>query len=103
MTKIVLKHGTGVPSDTDLEVAEVAIDNVSGAMYTKLADLSVKHLNEGGASSWNDLTDKPAEFPPESHTQDWSTITNTPADYPPSAHNHDGVYHNGRIFYNPQR
>jgi len=44
--------------------------------------------NGSGASSWNDLTDKPTEYPPEAHTQDWSTITNTPADYPPSAHGH---------------
>ena len=70
MTKIVLKHGTGVPSDTDLEVAEVAIDNVSGAMYTKLADDSVKHLNEGGASDWGSITGKPTEYPPEDHDHD---------------------------------
>ena len=112
MTDIILKQGTGVPSDTDLEVAEVAIDSSTGEMYTKLADGSVKQLNpEGGAGSWNDLTDKPTEYPPEAHTQDWGTITNTPADYPPSphghvwdeitgkpsefppaSHNHDGVY-----------
>ena len=48
MTDIILKQGTGVPSDSDLEVAEVAIDSSSGAMYTKLADGSVKHLNSNG-------------------------------------------------------
>ena len=45
MTDIILKQGTGVPLDTDLEVAEVAIDSSTGAMYTKLADGSVEHLN----------------------------------------------------------
>lgn len=74
MTDIILKQGAGVPSDSDLEVAEVAIDSFSGAMYTKLADGSVKHLNpEGGAGSWDEITGKPIEFPPASH-------------------NHDGVY-----------
>ena len=45
-------------------------------------------IPDAGASSWNDLTDKPTEFPPEAHNQDWSTITNTPSEYPPSAHDH---------------
>ena len=70
MTDIILKRGTGVPSDTDLEVAEVAIDSSSGAMYTKLADGSVKQLNEGGASDWESITGKPTEFPPASHDHD---------------------------------
>ena len=74
MTDIILKQGTGVPSDTDLEVAEVAIDNSTGDMYTKLADGSVKQLNpEGGPTDWSEIENKPSEFPPASH-------------------NHDGVY-----------
>ena len=74
MTKIVLKHGAGVPAGSDLEVAEVAIDNVSGAMYTKLADDSVKHLN------------------PEGVTVEWDDVTGKPSSFPPSTHNHNGVY-----------
>ena len=62
MTDIILKQGTGVPSDTDVEVAEVALDTSSGAMYTKLADGSVKHLNPvstggGGESLWEQSGD----------------------------------------------
>lgn len=49
MTDIILKQGTGVPSDTDLEVAEVAIDTSTGDMYTKLSDGSIKNLNPEGA------------------------------------------------------
>ena len=30
---------------------------------------------ESGASTWNDITDKPSEFPPKAHTQAISTIT----------------------------
>ena len=45
-------------------------------------------IPDGGASSWNDLTDKPTEFPPAAHNQGWETITDKPADFPPSAHNH---------------
>ena len=38
----------------------------------------------GGASSWNDLTDKPTEFPPESHNHVVADITDfDPADYQP--------------------
>lgn len=52
MTDIILKQGTGVPLDSDLEVAEVAIDNSTGDMYTKLANGSVKQLNpEGGTGA----------------------------------------------------
>ena len=43
-------------------------------------------------TSWDSITGKPTEFPPEAHDQGWDTITGKPADYPPSAHNHDGVY-----------
>jgi hypothetical protein len=43
----------------------------------------------GGASSWDELTGKPSEFPPAAHNQDWNTITNTPSEYPPESHAHD--------------
>jgi hypothetical protein len=44
---------------------------------------------EGGVSSWNDLTDKPTEFPPEEHDHAWSEITDKPTEFPPEAHTHD--------------
>jgi hypothetical protein len=41
-------------------------------------------IPEAGASSWNDLTGKPTEFPPESHNHVVADITNfDPADYQP--------------------
>ena len=65
----------------------------------------------GGASSWNDLTDKPADFPPSDHTHEiddvnglqdaldaaggapaWDDVTGKPSEFPPASHNHDGVY-----------
>ena len=64
-------------------------------------------IPEPGASSWNDLTDKPADFPPSDHTHEiadvnglqdalndaggapaWDDVTNKPTDFPPSSHNH---------------
>jgi hypothetical protein len=38
---------------------------------------------------WADLTDKPATFAPSAHTHDWTTgITGKPATFAPSAHTH---------------
>ena len=61
----------------------------------------------GGASSWNDLTDKPADFPPSDHTHEidevnglqdaldaaggtpaWDDVTGKPTEFPPEAHFH---------------
>lgn len=46
----------------------------------------------GGASSWDELTGKPTEFPPEAHTHKWDEVTDKPATYPPEDHNHDSDY-----------
>ena len=64
-------------------------------------------IPDGGASSWDDLTDKPTEFPPESHTHEiadvnglvdaiteagkapaWSEVTDKPDSFPPESHTH---------------
>ena len=45
--------------------------------------------------SWDSVTGKPTEFPPEAHTQGWDTITDKPADYPPSVHGHEIAEVNG--------
>ena len=37
---------------------------------------------------WDEIQNKPTEFPPEAHDQGWDTITGKPADFPPSAHDH---------------
>jgi len=63
-------------------------------------------IPDAGASSWNDLTDKPTEFPPETHgheiddvnglqdaldaaggTPAWDDVTGKPTEFPPEAHN----------------
>ncbi|WP_418139211.1 phage tail protein [Oceanimonas smirnovii] len=41
---------------------------------------------------WNNLTGKPATFPPSSHAHSWNSITGKPATFPPSGHNHDERY-----------
>lgn len=41
-----------------------------------------------GSITWDELTGKPATFPPTYHTQAWSTITSRPTEFPPSAHTH---------------
>ena len=52
-------------------------------------DIDNWNAGGGGASTWDELTGKPTEFPPEAHNQDWNTITNTPSEYPPEAHTHE--------------
>jgi hypothetical protein len=51
-------------------------------------DIDNWNASSGAASTWDELTGKPTEFPPEAHNQDWSTITNTPSEYPPEDHTH---------------
>lgn len=46
MTKIITKHGSGEPSPSDLDVAEIALDADTGDMYTKLDDTRIKKLND---------------------------------------------------------
>ena len=48
MTEIILKQGVGEPSDSSVEVAELAIDSTTGDLYSKLTDGTVKQLNAGG-------------------------------------------------------
>ena len=47
-TKIVLKHGTGIPSASDLEVGEVGLDLTNNTLYTKNGLGNVVQL--GGSS-----------------------------------------------------
>ncbi len=42
---------------------------------------------------WNNLTGKPATFPPSSHAHSWNSITGKPTTFPPSDHNHDDRYY----------
>ena len=45
-------------------------------------------ISGGGAPAWDDVTGKPADYPPSAHDHAWDSITGKPADYPPSAHGH---------------
>lgn len=44
---------------------------------------------EAHTHPWGEVTDKPATFPPEVHTHSWGVITDKPSVFPPEAHNHD--------------
>ena len=48
-------------------------------------DINNWNAGGGGASTWDELTGKPSEFPQKAHNQDWSTI-GYPLEYPPEAH-----------------
>ena len=78
-TKIVLKHGTGIPSASDLEVGEVGLDLTNNTLYTKNGLGNVVQL--GGASGgadpidWGDILNKPDSFPPTSHNHSTDQIT----------------------------
>lgn len=37
---------------------------------------------------WDNIPDKPTEFPPTAHTHDWTEVLNKPATYPPDSHTH---------------
>ena len=52
-------------------------------------DIDNWNAGGSGASSWDELTGKPTEFPPEAHDQGWDTITGKPATYPPEDHKHE--------------
>ena len=65
-------------------------------------------VGSGGASTWDELTGKPTEFPPEAHTHEiddvtglqdaldaaggtpaWDDVTGKPTEFPPEAHTHE--------------
>ena len=78
-TKIVLKHGTGAPLASDLEVGEVGIDLAGGLMYTKNGSndvILVGGTGPGGTVvNWDEVLNKPDSFPPESHVHSTDQIT----------------------------
>jgi hypothetical protein len=44
---IVIKKGAGVPAPDQLQEAELALDVTDGALYSKLQDGTIHHLNDG--------------------------------------------------------
>jgi hypothetical protein len=68
MTTILHKRGTGQPSPDDLKVGEIAIDTLTGTLYTKQSDGSVVEIG-GGSEGGGDVNcnipilDTPPEDP----------------------------------------
>ncbi len=95
----VARGGTGYGSVDDAPTSGSAKMVKSGGVYTALAgkantaDLGA--LAGKDTADWtNDVSGKPASFPPEAHTHDYTTdLTNVPASFPPEAHNHDDLYY----------
>jgi hypothetical protein len=58
---IVIKKGAGVPAPDQLQEAELALDVTDGALYSKLQDGSIHHLNDGADDV--DLSDYVTEAP----------------------------------------
>jgi len=54
MTTILHKRGTGQPSPDELKVGEIAIDTLTGTLYTKQSDGSVVEIG-GGSEGGGDV------------------------------------------------
>jgi hypothetical protein len=83
--------GGGTGGDYDDTQIKADLSAETNARIAGDADLQtqIDSLPSGGASTWDELSGKPTEFPPEAHTQGWDTITGTPSQYPPAAHTHE--------------
>jgi len=77
-TKIVLKYGQGVPTDTDISgPGEIAIDILNKVIYTKDAGDNVVMLGADVSSEiidWSQLDNVPTEFKPEDHTHTYVEV-----------------------------
>lgn len=77
MTTLITKYGNGVPTADDLETGELGIDITGKVVYTKDGGGQIIKLADGGASStvnWEDILNKPTEFPPEAHTHEMDEV-----------------------------
>lgn len=62
MTTILHKRGTGQPSPDDLKVGEIAIDTLTGTLYTKQSDGSVVEIGSGSDGAGMVISpDEPAD------------------------------------------
>ena len=66
--------GAGVSSVNGLAGA-LTLAVVGGTVASAGSTITITVTGGGGVSSWNDLTDKPTEFPPAAHTQSATTIS----------------------------
>ena len=98
-------------SKGNIEVVDSDVDGnkaVPLVVVTKNEDGKFEYasLGSGGSVSWDDVTNKPSEFPPEDHTHvaaditdlgalatednvDWDDVNNKPTTFTPSAHTHN--------------
>jgi hypothetical protein len=78
--------GATAPNPADFKIW---VDTATARVFYWIDDTWVEgnRGENGGVSSWNDLTDKPEEFPPEAHTHSWEDITDPPA-FAESSHTH---------------
>jgi len=82
----------------DLQPDDKFLINRAGVDYQATVNQFAKDINihvecGGGADSnhthsYNDLTDKPTEFPPSGHNHAWADISGKPTFYPPMTHTH---------------
>jgi hypothetical protein len=74
---IVIKKGAGVPAPDQLQEAELALDVTDGALYSKLQDGIIHHLNDGADDV--DLSDYVLEAPDDGalygrQSKDWVEV-----------------------------
>lgn len=93
--------GQYIKTETDPTVPS----HVKGITQTDIANWNA---GGGGASTWDELTGKPTEFPPAAHSHEindvnglqdalntaggvpaWGDVTGKPAEFPPESHTHD--------------
>lgn len=75
----------GLGSLNDVQLANISQGQSlkwDGSKWTNLDD-------ESGIESWDELADKPTEFPPTAHSHPWNEITNKPTEFSPTAHSHE--------------
>ena len=81
-------------TNSELSVEGRTIKNL-GAPVDPNDAVRLQDLTGGPAFSWNDLTDKPTEFPPEAHTHSWNDISDKPSVFQPESHTHEIEQING--------
>lgn len=74
----------GLGSLNDVQLANISQGQSlkwDGSKWTNLDD-------ESGIESWDELADKPTEFPPTAHSHPWNDVTSKPTEFNPVTHNH---------------
>ena len=99
------------PHDHDGRYVKTETDPTVPAHVKAITQTDIDGWNaggSGGASTWDELTGKPTEFPPEAHSHEiddvnglqdalnaaggtpaWGDVTGKPTEFPPEAHTHE--------------